>query len=159
MKKVIFVNQEIDEDILQTRLHELMIKYVDKKPAKITDEYELIEEYIEGYKIGDADAHGKIIPDTELLTCKLKSHVAWWMGYNDGYEDKKPKKTTHEQGLAEQYIQGYRIGYYEAGDIAGDITMPVVLESAHYAWRSGYMDGWKNGLQERRNHRKAKVSK
>jgi len=159
MKKVIFVNHEIDEDILQKRLHELLIEYVDKKPEKITDEYELIEEYIDGYKIAKADAHGKIIPDTELLTHKrkLKSHVAWWMGYNDGYEDKKPKKITKEQELAEKYIQGYRIGYSEAGDIAGNITTSVALQTAHYAWRSGYMDGWKNGLQEKRNRRKAKV--
>lgn len=87
MKKVIFVNEEMDEEIFQKRLHGLLIKYVDKKPAKITNEYEVLEEYIDGYKIGDSDVHGNIIPNTELLTRKLKSHFAWWMGYHDGFEN------------------------------------------------------------------------
>lgn len=71
----------------------------------------------------------------------------------------QPMEQEKEQELAEQYIQGYRIGYYEGMDLTGNITTSVALESAHYAWRSGYMDGWKNGLQERRNHKNEKVSK
>ena len=89
----------------------------------------------------------------------VQSWPVWKQEVLGGTAVQPSEKTTNEQELAEKYIQGYRIGYSEAGDIAGNITTSVALQTAHYAWRSGYMDGWKNGLQEKRNRRKAKVSK
>ena len=89
----------------------------------------------------------------------VRSWPVWKQEILGGTAVQSLENTTNEQELAEKYIQGYRIGYSEAGDIAGDITTSVALQNAHYAWRSGYMDGWKNGLQEKRNRRKAKVSK
>ena len=88
----------------------------------------------------------------------VQSWPVWKQEVLGGTAVQPSEKTTHEQELAEKYIQGYRIGLSEGLNLKAYITTSVALQKAHYAWRSGYMDGWNNGRQERRNHRKAKVS-
>lgn len=89
----------------------------------------------------------------EYLENSSKIVQSWPVWKQEVLDGTAVQPMEQEKELAEQYIQGYRIGVSEGLNITGNITTSVALQSAHYAWRSGYMDGWNNGLQERRNHK------
>ena len=47
------------------------------------------------------------------------------------------------------YIQGDRIGTIERLDIKRLVTSSQELNNAHFAWTSGYMDGWRQSKKKK----------